>query len=122
MVSRLFVFFCRSLPKFASPLTRNCFLPVAGFFVPFIYLPTLCIDLGIPAAKAAFLISIIGIANTVGRVVVGFVSDQPWADCLLINNVALVIGGLATCFVPFLSSFPLFASYTFVFGSCIGTR
>ncbi|XP_070201574.1 monocarboxylate transporter 5-like [Littorina saxatilis] len=97
----------------------SCLLCMLGFFVPFIYLPTLCIDLGISATKAAFLISIIGIANTISRVVVGFVSDQPWADCLIINNVALIVAGVSTCFVPFLEAYSLFAAYTFIFGTSI---
>lgn len=97
----------------------SCFLCMLGFFVPFIYLPTLCGDLGIANTEAAFLISIIGIANTVGRVAVGFVSDLQWVDCLLINNLALVLGGAVTCLVPFLKAYALFAAYAFVFGTAI---
>ncbi|XP_076457514.1 monocarboxylate transporter 5-like [Babylonia areolata] len=96
-----------------------CFLCMLGFFVPFIYLPTLCTDLGVGASEAAYLISIIGMANTIGRVAVGFVSDQSWADCLLINNVALMIGGATTCCVPFFSDYPVFAVYAYIFGTSI---
>ncbi|BFZ13916.1 hypothetical protein BsWGS_16955 [Bradybaena similaris] len=97
----------------------SCFLCMAGFFVPFIYMPTHAMDLGLDSTSAAFLISIIGIANTVGRVAVGFVSDQTWADCLLINNVALMCGGLATLFVPYYSHFYLLAIYAAIFGTAI---
>ncbi|CAG5134292.1 unnamed protein product [Candidula unifasciata] len=97
----------------------SCFLCMFGFFVPFIYIPTHAIDLGLDSTSAAFLISIIGITNTVGRVAVGFVSDQTWADCLLINNVALICGGVATLFVPYYTYYYLLAIYAAIFGSAI---
>ncbi|GFR66029.1 monocarboxylate transporter [Elysia marginata] len=96
-----------------------CFLCMAGFFVPFVYMPTHAIDLGLGSRNAAYLIAIIGITNTVGRVAVGFLSDQPWADCLLINNVALIIGGVATMFVPFYSSYGQLAAYSSIFGLAV---
>jgi hypothetical protein len=43
-----------------------------------------------------------------------------WADCLLINNLALVLGGAITVCVPFLHEYSLFAAYTFFFGTAIG--
>ncbi|KAH9500382.1 hypothetical protein Btru_071684 [Bulinus truncatus] len=97
----------------------SCFLCMAGFFVPFIYLPTHAIDLGLDLTQGAFLISIIGITNTVSRVAVGFISDQSWADCLLINNVALVVGGVATIFVPYYPYYYLLAIYSCIFGTSI---
>ncbi len=93
---------------------------ISGFFVPFIYLPDNAVEKGIPRDKAAFLLSIIGIANTVARVLCGWVSDQTWADCLMINNLALVIGGVATMCAPFCNSYGMMAAYAFVFGACIG--
>ncbi|KAI8780177.1 monocarboxylate transporter 13 [Biomphalaria glabrata] len=97
----------------------SCFLCMAGFFVPFIYLPTHATDLGLDSTQGAFLISIIGITNTVGRVAVGFISDQSWADCLLINNVALILGGVATIFVPYYPEYYLLAIYSCIFGAAI---
>ncbi len=95
-------------------------MDVPGFFVPFIFLPDLAKDYDIGKSDAAFLISIIGIANTFARVAAGWVSDQPWADCLIINNCALLIGGIATCLCPFCLNYGLLATYSFVFGCCIG--
>ncbi|KAL8616130.1 hypothetical protein ACOMHN_066617 [Nucella lapillus] len=83
------------------------------------YMPTLTHEQGISKSDAALLISIIGMANTVGRVLAGYVSDQPWADCLLINNGALVTGGVTTCCVPFFRKYALFAGYSYLFGTCI---
>lgn len=51
---------------------------------------------GIDASTAMFLVSVIGIANTIGRVVCGLVSSFPGVDALLINNIFISIGGIAT--------------------------
>ena len=61
-----------------------------------------------------------GIANTIGRVMCGWVSDRPWADALLINNIALMIGGAATIASPFCVNYGMFATYAAVFGLGIG--
>lgn len=94
---------------------------VKGFFTPFTYLPDVCEHLGLTEGKGAMLISIIGITNTVGRIGVGYVSDQTWADCLLINNFALIIGGASTVLVPFYTSYWILGVYSVIFGMAIGT-
>lgn len=94
----------------------SCFLCMFGFYIPFIYLPDCAILKGHPRDQAAFLLSIIGIANTVGRVLCGWVSDQPWADSLLINNLALIMAGVATIASPFCVSYGLLGAYSCVFG------
>lgn len=97
----------------------SCFLCMFGFFIPFNFLPALAQDLQFSINEGALLISIIGISNTVSRIVVGWVSDQSWADCLLINNVALLIGGVVTCFVPFYKMYAILAIYSVIFGIAI---
>ncbi|OWF36096.1 monocarboxylate transporter 12-like [Mizuhopecten yessoensis] len=99
----------------------SCFLCMFGFFIPFNFLPALAQDLDLSIAEGALLISIIGISNTVTRILVGWVSDQPWADCLLINNVALLIGGLITCFVPYYKIYSILAIYSVFFGAAIAS-
>lgn len=102
------------------PHFRSVLFSPAGFFIPFLYLPTVAQGMQIEKAMAAFLISIIGIANTVGRVMVGYFSDKPWVDPLLCNNFALIIGGAATITVPWIKVYGLFAVYAMVFGTSIG--
>ena len=70
--------------------------------------------------ESALLISIIGILNTVARVLVGWLADRPWADALILNSVALVVGGVSTMFVPYYGSFGVMATYSVVFGVAIG--
>ena len=62
-----------------------------------------------------------GIANTFGRVLVGWVSDRPWADALMINNVALMVGGIATIASPYCTDYWMFVVYSIIFGCGIGT-
>ncbi len=61
-----------------------------------------------------------GIANTIGRVVCGWVSDRPWADALMINNWALMMGGAATIASPYCVNYGMFATYATIFGISIG--
>ncbi|KAK3107138.1 hypothetical protein FSP39_007973 [Pinctada imbricata] len=97
----------------------SCFLCMFGFFIPFNFLPDLAKDLNISSHQGALLISLIGVTNTVTRLLVGYVSDQSWADALIINNIALMIGGAATVGVPFYTGFGLLVVYTVLFGAAI---
>ena len=48
------------------------FFGFLGFYIPFVYLPSMAGDKdGIEKDEAAFLLSIIGISNTIGRVFTG---------------------------------------------------
>lgn len=97
----------------------SCFLCMIGFFVPFTYIPDLAEDFGMSSSQSAWLISTIGILNCLGRIGAGFVSDKPWADCVYINIVALLVGGVTTMFVPFYRMYWILLLYTIIFGTCI---
>jgi len=43
---------------------------------------------------AGYLLSIIGLTNTVSRVFFGYISDKPWVNRLYLYNVALIIAGI----------------------------
>ncbi|XP_071174840.1 monocarboxylate transporter 9-like [Mytilus edulis] len=97
----------------------SCFLCMFGFFIPFNFLPDYAKEVGLSSGEQAMLISMIGIANTVARLAVGFISDRPWADCLLINNMALILAGGTTAFVPFYRIYGVLITYSILFGSGI---
>lgn len=118
--SELFDFSLFLSPTFVLYGT-SCFLCMFGFFIPFNFLPDFAKDLNIGSKEAAFLISIIGISNTVTRILVGLITDQPWADALLINYISLILGGVTTFLVPFYTGYALLAAYAVVFGACIAT-
>ncbi|XP_033728183.1 monocarboxylate transporter 12-like [Pecten maximus] len=98
----------------------SCFLVSTGFYIPFNFLPAFAKEIGLSASEGALLISIIGIFNTLLRVVIGIVSDRSWADCILTNGVVLVVGGITTFFIPYYTSFGVLAGYSAIFGSTIG--
>ncbi|KAL4228587.1 Mct1p [Mactra antiquata] len=117
-VSSMFDFELLRSPTFLV-YGMSCFLCMLGFYIPFTYIPDLADDFGMTSQQGAMLISIIGILNTVARVGVGWLADRSWADALMINSVALVIGGAATMFVPYYSMYWAISTYCVVFGISI---
>ena len=76
---------------------------------------------GIDEASAAWLLSAIGIANTIGRVVFGFMADLRWVNRLMLYNTALTICGVATALSPFVGgNYALLMTYAAIFGIFIG--
>ena len=96
------------------------FLTSIGFCVPYIFLPDRAMMLNIDEDKAAFLISVIGIANTVGRVVFGFLSDRPWVNRLMLYNTALMLCGISTALSSFCTTYELLCLYSALFGMFLG--
>lgn len=66
------------------------------------------------------IISILGICNTCGRLITGWLADRTWTDCLLIHNGSVIIAGLLTCLVPMLNTYELICAYAALFGLFIG--
>ncbi|XP_025016340.1 monocarboxylate transporter 12-like [Tetranychus urticae] len=96
------------------------FLTLSGFFIPFMYIVDRSIQIGTTPEKGALLLSIIGITNTVGRVFCGWISDSPKVRPLIINNIALVIGGLVTALSPLIcNTFTSLIVYCSLFGFSI---
>lgn len=95
-------------------------LVFAGLYTPFVFVAQKAInDLGIHESKANLLLSILGACNTVSRIITGFISDLPRVDVIVIQNVAAILAGTATCLVPFLDSYVLLAIYAAFFGVTI---
>jgi len=105
---------------FTSPsfivLALGGFFTLTGFFVPFIYLPKMAESFGHSKESSTFLVSILGITNIVARILCGWLSDRPQVNALMINNVALVLAGIATILVPFFKPYWLLCVYCVVFG------
>ena len=91
-----------------------------GFNMPYIYLPDRAHEAGIDKTRAAFLVSVIGIANTVGRVIFGWLADRPWVNRLMLYSTALTICGVATALSPLSDSYAYLVVYAAIFGSFIG--
>ncbi|KAI9553951.1 hypothetical protein GHT06_019222 [Daphnia sinensis] len=100
--------------------TVSNFCTSIGFNVPYVYIKDKALELGIPSANASFLLSVVGIANTVGRVILGYISDKPWLNRLWLYNGALTICGLATAFSAFCDDYVTLIVYCATFGFTIG--
>ncbi|CAH0683214.1 unnamed protein product [Spodoptera exigua] len=77
-------------------LAISGFFTMTGFFVPFVYVQNRARENDVPAEAIEWLVSSIGVANIVGRLLCGLVSSMPKVSPLLVTNIALTMGGLAT--------------------------
>lgn len=71
---------------------------------------------GVEASSAMFLVSVVGIGNTIGRVACGLAGSIPGVDALVVNNIFISIGGLLTI----LSGLSLTEGYQFFYAVCFG--
>ncbi|XP_062570450.1 monocarboxylate transporter 14-like [Saccostrea cucullata] len=94
-------------------------LAMTGFYVPFTYVVDHALILGIPQTDAAFLLSIIGITNTVGRILSGLLVDIFKLDALVINNVALVLSAVLLFVEPLCHTYELLCAFAAVYGLCV---
>lgn len=92
---------------------------MAGLYVPFVYLVDDAVGKGIEQNSASFLLSIIGVTNTIGRVVCGFAADFKSVDSVLLNNVCLVISTIAVALTPFCESYSAYIAMSIFFGIAI---
>ncbi|RVE45813.1 hypothetical protein evm_009563 [Chilo suppressalis] len=92
---------------------------MAGLYVPFVYIVDAAMMNGVESGKASFLLSIIGITNTVGRIACGWVADFPWMDSLLLNNLCLVIATISVAATPFCYSYAAYVAVAIAFGIAI---
>jgi len=88
-----------------------------GFYTPFVYLPSMAAQFDqISVEDAAFLVSIIGVSNTLGRVLSGWVSDFSWVNSLVVTNIAIILSAICVFVFPFCSSYAGFVSIALLFG------
>lgn len=84
------------------------FLSMLGFFIPYFFVPMKMMNMTKGKEEAefsddsTFILSILGISTTIGRVLIGWVADRPWSNTNLINNGSMVLAGLVTLVCPFL--------------------
>jgi len=88
-----------------------------GLYIPYMFIPALAASRGIEKVDASFLISIVGICNTVGRIISGFLTDLPCVDALVVTTIALGVGGIAPLAMPFCYSYWSFVVVSVMFGT-----
>ncbi|KAK9751246.1 Major Facilitator Superfamily [Popillia japonica] len=92
---------------------------MAGLYVPFVYLVDAAKLDGIDSNSASFLLSIIGITNTVGRIACGYFADFPSVNALFVNNICLVISTVAVSLTPFCHTYWAYVTMAIFFGLAI---
>nr|XP_045596429.1 monocarboxylate transporter 14-like [Procambarus clarkii] len=91
-----------------------------GFNAPYIFIVDRARHLGIPDSQSSFLLAVVGISNTVSRILLGYISDQAWVNRLYLYNVSLTLCGIGTCVSIWFNTYSSQIFYAAVFGSTSG--
>lgn len=81
------------------------FLTSIGFYIPYVYIVSKAKSVGLTDDQGSYLLSLIGIGNTLGRIVLGFISDKPWVNRLQVYNWCLTICGIGELIIRVYFSF-----------------
>uniref|UniRef100_A0A1B0AM52 Major facilitator superfamily (MFS) profile domain-containing protein n=1 Tax=Glossina palpalis gambiensis TaxID=67801 RepID=A0A1B0AM52_9MUSC len=100
-------------------LAFSGFLTMMGFFIPFTFLVPRAELAGMSAKSALGVVSGIGLVNTIARVLCGSISSFPSVKPLLLNNVAITAGGIATMFSGVVITPATQWTFAVLFGVCI---
>lgn len=90
--------------------------------VPYIYITDNAIKMGIHEDTAAYLISIIGILNTVGEILLGYIGDKTWVNTMLLYAAFTAVCGGATALVPILHDYTSLCIIAGIFGFAISAN
>jgi MCP family monocarboxylic acid transporter-like MFS transporter 14 len=96
------------------------FLTSLGFNVPYIYIVDQATLLNIKPELADLLLSTIGISNSIGRLILGFLGDLEGMNRIYLYSTVLSICGLATIIEPFCKNFVSLFIYSITFGLSSG--
>ncbi|CAG0904635.1 unnamed protein product [Darwinula stevensoni] len=86
----------------------------------------LAMEKGVSSEDSSFLLSVIGIANTLGRVTFGYICDHRWLYTenlrrrLWLYNIAIIVCGLSTALTTRGTSYGVLVLTTSVFGCTSG--
>lgn len=88
-------------------------------YTTYTYLPSMAESSGFSSYEASLLISVIGVTNTVGRIVSGWVTDLPQVSALVTTILALVLSSTLPCLLPLTTSYPVLVTLTAIYGFVI---
>lgn len=88
-----------TMPSFVILVIAN-FCVMLAFRLACLQLPVKAQGLGITPENSLFLISILCVANMIGRLVFAWFADRPWASSVHLNNVCVIIAGLLSFLSP----------------------
>ncbi|KAG1686316.1 Monocarboxylate transporter 14 [Nymphon striatum] len=91
-------------------------LAMLGFFVPYVYIPKNAENKGIDPSLSVYLISVIGIANTFGRLMCGIMADKISNSSLILYTLSLILSGISLLIYPLANSMAGMAALCALFG------
>ena len=93
-----------------------------GIYAVFTYFPERARSFGISENKTSSLVSIMGFANFVARILSGVIIDKFRSKTFLILTSVHMINGVSILLSQFLPSFPAQAVTAIIFGAGFGTK
>lgn len=106
-------------PSFLLIALNACFLCL-GFYTTYIFIKDCAIQAGVPERTAFWLISIIGLANTTGRILFGVLANLPFIDFQWLTSGGVIIGGIATMIYAHTRNSILHIGYAVIYGLSVG--
>lgn len=90
--------------------------------VPYVCMNDNAIEKGVDEDSASYLISLIGILNTVGELMFGIIGDRPWANTTLLYSASIALCGAVISLVPLINYFTGWALVASTFGFTISAN
>jgi len=105
-------------PKLWFVMAGNIPAPMA-VYITYTYLPSMAEGLGFSLTQASLLISVVGVTNTIGRMVSGAITDLPRVSALAVTIGATAVSAVFPALMPLAQSYPVLVVLAGVFGLLI---
>ena len=92
----------------------------AGFPTYFLMTPSHAEEIGHSSSSAAFLVSLCGVSELVGRLAAGFVADLRIIPSSILMAVMFFVGAVSSVITPFIKDYIPLAALSFVYAMFIG--
>lgn len=105
-------------------LCINNFLFCCGISALYVHLTALAESKGYSQDLSAMLVSGLGIANLIGRVLYGVLASHSWFNAFVLYMCSFTLSGVCVCIVPFCETYEGLMTCAVVFGllsACFGT-
>ena len=103
---------CLLLSRFFGNISMSTF---------YMYLPSILLEKDISMAQASIMLTVVNIVNTIFRVSFGALMDHPKINCLLLNGLTFILGGVAVCVFPFINNYSILMVLGGINGAMIAT-
>jgi len=108
-----------ALKPFLLIALADC-IATMGLFIPFTFLPDEAHSAGIPSPDAAFLVAVMGISSALGRLMSGWICDQPRCNPLAFTALSVGAASIAPLLFPWVSQYSLYLLLASFFGFVTG--